>query len=102
MKISASGFRSIAFGSRLRLPISVSWVSGSRKPGAGSRRSSSFLDERRNWLFLGDDALADLLLARQVVHQIEHQVLDDHTQAARTDLAGERLFGDGIEGVVGE
>ena len=37
--------------------------------------------------FARDDALADLLLAGQRVHQVEHQVLDDHPEAARADLA---------------
>ena len=49
------------------------------------------LDER-NRLVLGLDVLAGddhfprLLLLRQVVHQLEHHVFDDHPQAAGTDL----------------
>src|SRR5688500_7367972 len=49
-----------------------------------------------------DDALANLLLTGERVHQVEHDVLDDHPQAARPDLAPERRLGDRLEGVVGE
>src|SRR5688500_10186524 len=69
---------------------------------------ASFFDQRRDGLLFahhdlaGDDALADLLLARKVVHQVEHQVLDDHPEAARPDLARQGLFGDRLEGVVRE
>ena len=38
----------------------------------------------------------------QRVHQVEHQVLDDHPQAAGADLALQRQLGDRLEGVVGE
>src|SRR5262245_19534602 len=34
----------------------------------------------------GDHALLDFLHRGQVVHQVEHQVLDDHPQTARADL----------------
>src|SRR6476660_2539029 len=37
--------------------------------------------------FARDGDLADLLLVRHLIHQVEHQVLDDHAQAARADLA---------------
>ena len=37
-----------------------------------------------------------------LIHQVEHQVLDDHPQAARADLALERRLGDRLERVVGE
>src|SRR6185295_16880249 len=50
----------------------------------------------------GDDALADLLLARERVHQVEHEILDDHAQAARPDLPRQRLLRDRLERVVGE
>src|SRR6478735_9431890 len=68
---------------------------------------SRFLNERdRLFLalhdFAGDDALPDLLLSGQRVHQIEHQVLDDHAQAAGADLPRQRRLGDRLEGVVRE
>src|SRR5437867_3890115 len=82
-------------------------------PSIGTRQSPlasalACLLDQRNRLFLahddlaGDDALADLLLARQRVHQIEHEVLDDHPQAARADLARQRLLRDRLERVVRE
>src|SRR5215831_7238918 len=49
-----------------------------------------------------DHALADLLLARQRVHEVEHQVLDDHPEAARADLPRQRQLRDRLERVVGE
>ena len=48
------------------------------------------------------DDFADLLLVGHRVHQVEHQVFDDHPQAARADLALERRLGDRLERVVGE
>ena len=45
---------------------------------------------------------AHFLLAGSVVHQVEHQLLDDHPQAARADLALQRRLGDRLERVVGE
>src|ERR1041385_6122193 len=73
---------------------------GPSKPGL------TCLFDQRNRLFLahhdlaGDDALPHLFLARQRVHQVEHQVLDDHAQAARADLARQRLFGNRLERIV--
>src|SRR5205085_12650441 len=49
-----------------------------------SLRVLAGLFDQRDRLFLahddlaGDDALADLLLAGQRVHQVEHEILDDH------------------------
>src|ERR1700745_2495976 len=43
-----------------------------------------------NHLF-GDDQLLDLLVARHVVHQVQHQLLEDHAQATRAHLALQRL-----------
>src|SRR5438132_10764146 len=74
-------------------------------PSIGTRQSPmgipitlpGLLDER-DGLFLahddlaGDDTLADLLLPRERVHQVEHEVLDDHPQAARANLARQRLL----------
>ena len=68
---------------------------------------SGFLDQRDRLVlghhdFARDRDLADLLLVRHLIHQVEHQVFDDHPQAARADLALERRFGDRFEGIVGE
>ena len=49
-----------------------------------------------------DDALPNLLLAGQRVHQVEHDVLDDHAQAARANLPAQRRLGDRLERIVGE
>src|SRR5215208_4700972 len=50
----------------------------------------------------GDDHLAQLLLAGHGVHQVEHQIFDDHAQAARADLARQRRFRNRLECVVRE
>ena len=52
--------------------------------------------------FARDRDLAHLLLVRHLIHQVEHQVFDDHPQAARADLALERRLGDRFERIVGE
>jgi hypothetical protein len=33
--------------------------------------------------FFGDQELADLLERRQIIHEIKHQILEDHPQSAR-------------------
>src|SRR5436190_5114143 len=68
---------------------------------------AGFFDQRNRLLFVrhdlaGDDALPDLLLAGQRVHQVEHQVLDDHPQDARADLARQGELRDRLERVVRE
>src|SRR3954470_21765685 len=68
---------------------------------------SRFFDQRNRLVlrqddFAGDRHFADLLLIRHLIHQVEHQVLDDHAQAAGADLALERGFGNRFERVVGE
>src|SRR6266571_441125 len=50
----------------------------------------------------GHHALLHLLHRGQVVHQVEHQVLDDHPQAARPDLPDDGEVGDGLQRVVRE
>src|SRR5712664_533888 len=49
-----------------------------------------------------DHKVADLTLHGQVIHQFQHEVFENHTQAARADLALKRQLGDGLEGVVGK
>src|SRR5579864_3251645 len=50
----------------------------------------------------GHHEIAYSLLHRQVVHQLQHEVFEDHTQAARADFALKSQLRDGLEGVVGE
>src|SRR5215203_6070997 len=63
----------------------------SSKAGLSTGQLAGLLDER-NRLVLGLDVLAGdddfprLLLLRQVVHQLEHHVFDDHPQSTRADL----------------
>src|SRR5271170_226695 len=52
--------------------------------------------------FRGDEKLARLSLARRVVHEVEHQVLENHAQAARSHFALHGFFGHGLERVVGK
>src|SRR6478672_955632 len=68
---------------------------------------SSLLNQRdrlvlRHHDFARDRHLADLLLIRYLIHEIEHQVFDDHAETAGADLALERRLGDRFERVVGE
>src|SRR6185369_7706251 len=49
-----------------------------------------------------DHALADLVLRRDRVHDLEHELFDDDLQSARADVALERFFGDRFERVVRE
>ena len=49
-----------------------------------------------------DDELALLLLTRQLVHQVQHQVLDDHPQAASADATLQRHLGNRLERVIRE
>src|SRR5450759_2808262 len=51
---------------------------------------------------LGDHALFDLFVGGHLIHHLEHQLFDDHLQAAGSDVSQERLLGDRLEGVVGE
>src|SRR5262245_26518323 len=47
-----------------------------------------------------DDKIANLALHGQVVHQLQHEVFENHAQAARADLALKSQLGDGLEGFV--
>src|SRR5712692_1764404 len=48
----------------------------------------------------GDHEVAHLPLHGKVVHQFQHEVFEDHTQAARADFALKRQLRDGIERVL--
>src|SRR4051812_25294193 len=52
--------------------------------------------------FARNSDFANLLLVRHLIHQIEHQVFDDHAQPARPDFAFERRLRNRFERVVGE
>src|SRR5215471_946219 len=61
---------------------------------------SGLLDQRDRLVlrqndFAGDCHLADLLLIRDLIHQIEHEIFNDHAQPARADLPFERRLRDG-------
>src|SRR5262249_21491188 len=49
-----------------------------------------------------DHALPNLLLTGQRVHQVEHDVLDDHPQTARANLPAQRRLGNRFERVFRE
>src|ERR1039457_4696275 len=46
--------------------------------------------------------LFDPLLAGEGVHEIEHQLFQDHAQSARTDLPQHRLFRDAAQRFIGK
>src|SRR5713226_1716936 len=50
----------------------------------------------------GDHELPDLALRRQVVHQLEHQVFQDHAQPAGAYLSLQGQVGDGFQRFIGE
>src|SRR5208337_2447760 len=50
----------------------------------------------------GDFQVADSLVVGQVEHEVEHQLFEDHAQAARSNLAAQGLAGDGGGGFHGE
>src|SRR5579863_3597152 len=50
----------------------------------------------------GNDEIAQPLLHWQVIHQLQHEVFEDHTQAARANFALKSQLRDGFESVVGE
>ena len=50
----------------------------------------------------GDLELLHSLLAGQVVHQVEHQLFQNHAQAARAHLAVHRFARDAAQRVIGE
>src|SRR5580658_713740 len=51
--------------------------------------------------FVRDDQLLDLLVAGHVVHQVEHQLLEDHAQATRANLALQRITSNRPRSLVG-
>src|SRR5580698_672312 len=58
------------------------------------------IDLLRHHHFLGDQKLADLFERRQIVHQVQHQIFEDHAQAAGPDLTFHRQLRDRFERVV--
>jgi len=51
---------------------------------------------------MADDALADPGLGRDIVHHVQHHVLEDRAQAPGAGLPGDRLFRDGLERAFGK
>src|SRR3974390_2392978 len=52
--------------------------------------------------FGGDDKFAQFALGRQVVHQLQHQIFQNHAEAPRSDLALEGQVSDRLNRVVSE
>src|SRR5271165_5733303 len=50
----------------------------------------------------GDDKIAHLALHGQVIHQLQHEVFENHAQAARADFALKSQLRDSFESVVSE
>src|SRR5262249_8324523 len=68
---------------------------------------SGLLDQRDRFVlrqndFAGNRDLTYLLLIRDLIHQIEHEIFDNHAQPARADLPLERRLRDSVERVVRE
>ena len=49
---------------------------------------------------LGDDALLDVIAGRQLVHDVEHDGLDNGPQPARARAPSNRLFRDGLQRIL--
>src|ERR1700730_2816971 len=52
--------------------------------------------------FRGHHKVPDFALHRQVVHQLQHEVFEDHAQAACADFALKSQLRYGFEGIVGK
>src|SRR5258708_29735196 len=48
------------------------------------------------------DKITHLALHRQVVHQLQHEVFENHAQAARANLALKSQLRNGLESVIGK
>src|SRR5688572_24602149 len=73
-----------------------------RAPRDSPVRLSDLLDQGDRLLPVqhdvpGDDTLLDLLHRGKVVHQVEHQVFDDHPEAPRADLPLDGEIGDRLQ-----
>src|SRR5450755_4565822 len=76
-------------------------------PNFMKTRSAGFLEQApvdfaRAHHFRGDDKISHLALHRQVVHQFQHEVFENHAQAARANFALKSQLRDGLEGVIGK
>src|ERR1017187_7637105 len=56
-------------------------------------------DLLREYHFFGNLELADLFVRRQVVHQVQHQVFENHAQTACAHRALHGEIGDGLDGL---
>src|ERR1700688_1377498 len=52
--------------------------------------------------FAGHDEFAEFALGRQVVHELEHEVFENHAQSAGADLALQGKFRNSFQGVIGK
>src|SRR5438132_11456509 len=66
--------------------------------GAGDEGGVDLLEDR----VLVDHALADVLAGREVVHDVEQDLLHDRPEASGTGAPQHRQVGDGGQGVLGE
>ena len=69
--------------------------------------SASFVQEAERQIaaldqFSSDDQIVDPCAAGQVIHQVEHEFFEDHSEAAGAEFAIESLNGDGVGSLVGE
>src|ERR1035437_1964719 len=55
------------------------------------------VDLLRHDHLLGYQELANLFIRREIVHEVEHQILQDHPQAPRTHFSFHRQPGDGFQ-----
>src|SRR5215469_12741491 len=106
---SKSGFRCRASGSS-HLAVHLVYQ-GRLEPGTTRELAAKLLacflhHGERNVAFFhhfpGYFELFDFLLTREVVHQIEHQLFENHAQPAGADLPHHGLTGDGAQGIVAE
>src|SRR5262245_61436882 len=83
----------------------IPMVLSSAEPGSGGLR---FLLEHQERLaplldhLLADHALLDVIARGDVVHQVEHHILEDRAKPARAGLARQRLARDRAQRAVGE
>ena len=90
------------------LPLPLGCIQSQRQDDSftGKELASLFEHGNREIAFLdhfgGDLEFFDFLIAGKVIHQVEHQLFEDHAQAARADFAMQGFLGDGLRCVVCE
>src|SRR5688572_15619616 len=81
----------LASSSSRKIPMILSSLAGARSGGLRlllehEQRLASLFDH-----LLADHALLDVIARGDVVHQVEHHILENRAQTARSRLASERL-----------